>query len=340
VIRTLPRAAASVTVDAAVAELRRGRMVIVTDDEDRENEGDLIMAAQFCEAEHVAFMRQHGSGVICVPMQADHLERLALPQMVDRNEAPLRTAFTVSVDAKAGTTTGISAADRALTIRLLADPTATADHFARPGHVFPLQARAGGVLERPGQTEAALDLCALAGLAPVAAICEITNEDGSMARRPELRRLARRHDFTLLSVRDLISYRLAREEVVDRVASSSMPTRYGEFTAHRYRPRFGGAEYLALTFGEVRGRAVPAHVHEQCVAGDTFDSLECDCRERTEAALRRIATLGRGVFVYTPSHDEHAQPIADAILRALGARRAVAVESAHTAHASARRAMA
>jgi 3,4-dihydroxy-2-butanone 4-phosphate synthase len=167
-------------------------MVIVTDDEDRENEGDLILAAQFCEAEHVAFMRQHGSGVICVPMQADHLERLALPQMVDRNEAPLRTAFTVSVDAKAGTTTGISAADRALTIRRLADPAASADDFSRPGHVFPLQARAGGVLERPGQTEAALDLCALAGLAPVAAICEITNEDGSMARRPELRRLARR----------------------------------------------------------------------------------------------------------------------------------------------------
>jgi 3,4-dihydroxy 2-butanone 4-phosphate synthase/GTP cyclohydrolase II len=321
-LRTLRPDADFATVEDAVAEIRRGRMVVVVDDEERENEGDLVMAAERCQPEHVAFMRQHGSGVVCVPMSAERLQALDLPQMVERNEAPLGTAFAVSVDARSGITTGISAADRALTIRLIADPRTAAHDLARPGHVFPLRARPGGVLERAGQTEAAVDLCAIAGLTPVGVICEITNDDGSMARLPALRRFARRHGLALIRVRDLVGHRLTRESLVQRIASSPLATRYGDFTAHRYRARFGSdAEHLALTIGDVGGREVFTQLHDECVNGDTFGAVACECRDQMESALRRIAAEGRGVFVYLRRGDRAGRLIGAEILRDLGVRR-------------------
>src|SRR2546426_8846658 len=226
-------------IEDAALELRQGRMVIVVDDEDRENEGDITIAAEHCTAEHVAFMRRHCSGVICVALSPERIQRLDLPPMTARNTARLGTAFTVSVDAADGITTGISAADRAKTIRVLADPEARAEHLVRPGHVFPLRAREGGVLVRAGQTEAAVDLCALAGLQPAGVICEVTNPDGSMARLPALRRFARAHKLKIVTVKDLIAYRMARERVVERVATAKLPTELGEFTIHGYRAKIG-----------------------------------------------------------------------------------------------------
>src|SRR6266581_4516963 len=246
------------TVDEAVAEIAAGRMVIVVDDEDRENEGDLTMAAQACTPETVAFIRKYASGVICVPMTSERLEQLELPQMVQRNEARLGTAFSVTVDARDGITTGISAADRARTIRILADPNAKPADLVKPGHMFPLRAREGGVLVRAGQTEAAVDLCRLAGLEPVGVICEITNPDGSMSRLPELKRFAKRHGLRMITVKDLIAYRMAREQMVERVATAKLPTKYG----------------------------------------DLLGSQRCDCGAQMDAALERIAGEGRGVFLY------------------------------------------
>src|ERR671935_571860 len=222
------RAAPFATIDEAARDLRRGRMVIVVDDEDRENEGDITVAAEHCTPEQVAFMRKHCSGVICVALSPERIARLDLPPMVQRNTARLGTAFTVSVDAAEGVTTGISAADRAHTIRVLAGPASRPSDLVRPGHVFPLRARGGGVLVRAGQTEAAVDLCRLAGLAPAGVICEITNADGSMARLPELKRFAKRHDLKLITVKDLVAYRMAREQLVERVAQAKLPTEYGE----------------------------------------------------------------------------------------------------------------
>jgi 3,4-dihydroxy 2-butanone 4-phosphate synthase / GTP cyclohydrolase II len=259
------------TVDEAVAEIAAGRMIIVVDDEDRENEGDLTLAAEACTPEMVAFIRKYASGVICVPMTTERLEQLDLPQMVVRNEARLGTAFSVTVDAREGITTGISAADRARTIRVLADPNATAQDLVKPGHMFPLQARDGGVLVRAGQTEAAVDLCRLAGLQPVGVICEITNPDGSMSRLPELKRFAKKHGFKMITVKDLIAYRMAREQMVERVASAKLPTKYGEFTVHGYKARFGNteAEHVALTMGDVAdGKPVLVRVHSECLTGD------------------------------------------------------------------------
>ncbi len=289
------------TVDQAIGEIARGRMVIVVDDEDRENEGDLTMAAELCTPEDVAFIRKYASGVICVPMVAERLEQLDLPQMVARNEARLGTAFTVSVDAREGITTGISAADRARTIRVLANANSTAADLVKPGHIFPLRAREGGVLVRAGQTEAGVDLCRLAGLQPVAVICEITNPDGSMSRLPELKRFAKRHDLRVITVKDLIAHRMAREHLVERVASANLPTGYGEFTIHGYRARFGNteAEHVALTMGDVAsGEPVLVRVHSECLTGDIFGSKRCDCGEQMDAALERIAKEGRGVFLY------------------------------------------
>src|SRR5438552_13461974 len=223
------------SVGEAIDDIRRGKMVIVVDDEDRENEGDLTMAAELATPEDVAFIRKYASGVICVPMTAARLKELDLPQMVQRNEARLGTAFSVTVDAREGITTGISAADRARTIRVLADPNATPADLVKPGHMFPLRARDGGVLVRAGQTEAAVDLCRLAGLQPVGVICEITNPDGSMSRLPELKRFAKRHGLRVITVKDLIAYRMAREQLVERVATASLPTEYGEFAVHGYR---------------------------------------------------------------------------------------------------------
>src|SRR5438128_5835359 len=289
------------TVDEAIADIRGGRMVIVVDDEDRENEGDLTLAAELTDADDVAFIRKYASGVICVPMTAERLEQLDLPQMVARNEARLGTAFSVTVDAREGITTGISAADRARTIRVLADPNATPADLVKPGHMFPLRARDGGVLVRDGQTEAAVDLCRLAGLQPVGVICEITNPDGSMSRLPALKRFAKRHGLRVITVKELIAYRMAREKLVERVATAKLPTEYGEFVVHGYRARFGNteAEHVALTMGDVAsGESVLVRVDSECLTGHVFGSQRCDCREQLEAALARIAKEGRGVFLY------------------------------------------
>jgi 3,4-dihydroxy 2-butanone 4-phosphate synthase/GTP cyclohydrolase II len=289
------------SVEEAIADIREGRMVIVVDDEDRENEGDLTMAADQVKPEDVAFIRKYASGVICVPMTAERLEQLDLPQMVSRNEARLGTAFTVSVDAREGVSTGISAADRARTIRVLADPRSRAQDLVKPGHIFPLRAREGGVLVRAGQTEAAVDLCRLAGLSPVGVICEITNPDGSMSRLPELKRFARRHALKVITVKDLIAHRMAQERLVERVATAKLPTEYGEFTVHGYRAKVGNtdAEHVALTMGDVaNGEPVLVRVHDECLTGDTFHSVRCDCGEQLELAMRRIAQEGRGVLLY------------------------------------------
>jgi 3,4-dihydroxy 2-butanone 4-phosphate synthase/GTP cyclohydrolase II len=289
------------SVGEAIEDIKRGKMVIVVDDEDRENEGDLTMAAELCGPEDVAFIRKYASGVICVPMTAERLEELDLPQMVTRNEARLGTAFTVSVDAREGVTTGISAADRSRTIKLLADPVARAHDLVKPGHIFPLRAREGGVLVRAGQTEAAVDLCRMAGLAPVGVICEITNPDGSMARMPTLKRFAKRHGLKLITVKELIAHRMSEERLVERVATAQLPTEHGEFTVHGYRARFGNteAEHVALTMGDVAsGEPVLVRVDSECLTGHVFRSYRCDCAEQLDAALARIAKEGRGVFLY------------------------------------------
>jgi 3,4-dihydroxy 2-butanone 4-phosphate synthase / GTP cyclohydrolase II len=289
------------SVPEAIDDIRRGKMVVVVDDEDRENEGDLTMAAELASPEDVAFIRKYASGVICVPMTAERLTELDLPQMVSRNEARLGTAFTVSVDAREGVTTGISAEDRARTINVLGDPKTKAHDLVKPGHIFPLQARDGGVLVRAGQTEAAVDLCRLAGLSPVGVICEITNPDGSMSRLPELKRFAKRHGLRLITVKDLIAHRMARERLVERVATAKLPTEYGEFTVHGYQAKIGNteAEHVALTMGDVKnGEPVLVRVHDECLTGDTFHSVRCDCGEQLEVALKRIAQEGRGVLLY------------------------------------------
>ncbi len=289
------------TIDEAVADIAKGRMVIVVDDEDRENEGDLTMAAESVTAEDVAFIRKYASGVICVPMTADRLGELDIPQMVERNEARLGTAFTVSVDAREDVTTGISAADRAHTIRVLADPKSTAASVVKPGHIFPLRAREGGVLVRAGQTEAGVDLCRLAGREPVAVICEITNPDGSMARLPELKRFAKRHGLRMITVKELIAHRMAREQLVERIASALLPTEFGEFTVHGYRAKVGNidAEHVALTMGDVaNGDPVLVRVESECLTGHAFLSVRCDCADQLRASLKAIAAEGRGVFLY------------------------------------------
>jgi 3,4-dihydroxy 2-butanone 4-phosphate synthase / GTP cyclohydrolase II len=289
------------SVAEAIEDIRHGRMVVVVDDEDRENEGDLTMAAELASPEDVAFIRKYASGVICVPMTAERLQELDLPQMVSRNEARLGTAFTVSVDAREGVTTGISAADRARTINVLAERSTKAHDLVKPGHIFPLQAREGGVLVRAGQTEAAVDLCRLAGLSPVGVICEITNPDGSMARMPELKRFAKRHGLRVITVKDLIAQRMAHERLVERVATAKLPTEYGEFTIHGYRAKVGNtdAEHVALTMGDVAsGEPVLVRVDSECLTGHVFGSYRCDCAEQLHAALARIAKEGRGVFLY------------------------------------------
>jgi len=289
------------TIDEAVDEIRRGRMVIVVDDEDRENEGDLTMAAETVTPEAVAFIRKYASGVICVPMTSERLDKMQLPQMVERNEARLGTAFTVSVDAREGTTTGISAADRARTIRVLADTKSTPMDLVKPGHIFPLRAREGGVLVRAGQTEAAVDLCRLAGLQPVGVICEITNPDGSMARLPELKRFARRHGLKIITVKELIAHRMAREHLVERIATAKLPTEFGEFTVYGYRAKFANteAEHVALVMGDLStAEPVLVRVESECLTGHAFLSLRCDCADQLRASLSAIAKEGRGVFLY------------------------------------------
>ncbi len=292
------------TVDEAVEAIARGEIVVVVDDEDRENEGDLIMAAEHASEAAVAFLVRWTSGVLCVALPPEQIDRLDLPPMTARNEDSMGTAFTVSVDYRHGTTTGISAAERGMTIRALVEPAAKPADFKRPGHVFPLRARAGGVLERPGHTEAAVDLARLAGCRAGGLLAEIVNDDGSMARPPQLIAFGRRHGLPIISIRSLIAWRRRAEQIVERVASTRLPTRHGVFTAHAYVERNSGVEHVALAMGPVGERpAVLVRVHSECLTGESFGSLRCDCQPQLEGALARIAEEGCGVVVYLRKHE-------------------------------------
>jgi 3,4-dihydroxy 2-butanone 4-phosphate synthase/GTP cyclohydrolase II len=291
-------------VPDAVAAIAAGRMVVVVDDADRENEGDLIMAAEAATPETIAFFVRHTSGVICTPMLGERLDELDLPLMVATNTAPYRTAFTISVDAGRGTTTGISAADRATTIRALIGPRTRPGDLVRPGHIFPLRYRDGGVLMRAGHTEAAVDLARMAGCYPAAVLCELVDEDGGMARLPELERFAERHGLPLISIAGLIRYRRQREKLVKRVAEARIPTRWGEFTAYAYESLLDGEQHLAMVKGAVQGEEnVLVRVHSECLTGDALGSLRCDCGPQLEDALRLIADAGLGVVVYLRGHE-------------------------------------
>jgi 3,4-dihydroxy 2-butanone 4-phosphate synthase/GTP cyclohydrolase II len=292
-------AAADRAVERVVSEIRRGNMVVVVDDEQRENEGDLIMAAERATPETVNFMVTHGRGLLCVPLDEENADRLELFPMSAQNTALHGTSFTVSVDAIRGTTTGISAADRAATVRRLADPRAVAADFARPGHVFPLRGVRGGVLRRAGHTEATLDLVRMAGFRPAGLLCEIMDQDGSMMRMPALHRFCKRHRLPVITVRDLIAYRRRREKLVRRVVKTALPTPEGRFDLHLYESVLDGDHHVALTMGDVASPGpVLVRVHSQCLTGDVFGSQRCDCGEQMRAALRAIAAKGRGVFLY------------------------------------------
>jgi 3,4-dihydroxy 2-butanone 4-phosphate synthase / GTP cyclohydrolase II len=287
------------SIDAVVADLQKGRMVILVDDADRENEGDLIMAAEKVTPQAVNFMARFGRGLICVPTTSDRLKQLGIEQMVVQNRDTFKTDFQVSVDAAKGVSTGISAADRALTIRMMSDPTATPTDLVQPGHVFPLRAKPGGVLQRAGHTEAAVDLARLAGCRPIGVICEIMNDDGTMARLPELRRFARKHHLRLGTIESLIQYRRLREHLIQRVETVQLPTEFGDFQLHLYESALDGQHHLALVRGEVAGQKdVLVRVHSECLTGDVFASRRCDCGHQLHQALRQIAAEGRGVLVY------------------------------------------
>ncbi|WUS95955.1 bifunctional 3,4-dihydroxy-2-butanone-4-phosphate synthase/GTP cyclohydrolase II [Streptomyces sp. NBC_00708] len=293
-------------VEQAIRDIAAGRPVVVVDDEDRENEGDLVIAAEKATPEIVAFMMSECRGLICAPMENDELERLELPQMVGHNTESMQTAFTVSVDASAahGVSTGISAADRATTLRLLAGGTAGPGDFVRPGHIFPLRARSGGVLVRNGHTEAAVDLARLAGLRPAGAIVEIAGEDGVMLRLPQLVPFARKHGLTIISIEDLIAYRRSNEPTVRREAEVRLPTRFGAFTAYGYRSTVDGVEHVALVHGDLGdGDDVLVRVHSECLTGDIFASERCDCGPQLHASMERITDEGRGVVVYLRGHE-------------------------------------
>ncbi len=314
-------------VEEAIAALARGEMVVVADDEDRENEGDLILAAEKVTPEAINFMARHGRGLVCLALTAERLRALDIPPLVDHRAPPASepgfpgaagtgeaataggrrgsvrahqgTAFMMSIDAREGVTTGISAADRARTIRLAVDPTARPEDFVRPGHIFPLQAKEGGVLRRPGHTEAAVDLARLAGLQPAGVICEIMNEDGTMARLPQLRRFADTHGLKLISIADLIAFRQRTERLVRRMATARFPTRHGEFTLHAFADVVGSDLHVALVMGDVAdGEPVLVRVHSECLTGDVLGSLRCDCGDQLRTALSMIAAEGRGVLLY------------------------------------------
>jgi len=287
------------SIESVIADLQGRKMVIVVDDADRENEGDLIMAAQFVSSEAVNFMAKHGRGLICAPTTSERLQQLGVERMVKQNREVFKTDFQVSVDAARGITTGISAADRAETIKILADPTAVPEDLVQPGHVFPLRARPGGVLQRAGHTEAAVDLVRLAGCRPIGVICEIMSDDGSMARLPELLKFAGQHRLKICTIADLIHYRRTREKLVERVEVVKMPTEYGDFNLYLYRSKLDGQHHLALVCGEVAGRKnVLVRVHSECLTGDVFGSHRCDCGPQLHQALRQVAEAGCGVVVY------------------------------------------
>jgi 3,4-dihydroxy 2-butanone 4-phosphate synthase / GTP cyclohydrolase II len=286
------------TVEEAIEDIREGRMVVVVDDPDRENEGDLTIAAQFATPEAINFMATHARGLICLCLTEERAGELALRPMTDHNEAPLGTAFTVSVEAREGVTTGISAADRSHTIQVAIHPDSTSHDLVQPGHVFPLRAKPGGVLERIGQTEAAVDLARLAGLNPSGVVCEIMNDDGSMARVPDLIPYCERHGLKMITVADLVEYRRRHEKLVERGAAVRLPTEYGEFTAVAFREKLTGKTHMALVKGDISGENVLVRVHSECLTGDVFHSLRCDCGEQLEQALSRLEEEGSGVLLY------------------------------------------
>jgi 3,4-dihydroxy 2-butanone 4-phosphate synthase/GTP cyclohydrolase II len=287
------------TIDEALEDIRAGRMVVVCDDADRENEGDLTMAAEKATAADVAFMATHGRGLICVPLTEERCDHLQLRQMVSNNTATFGTAFTISVEARNRTTTGISAFDRAATIQTLIDPEAGPDDLLRPGHTFPLRAREGGVLRRAGQTEAAVDLARLAGLYPAGVICEVMKDDGTMARVPDLVEFCARHGLKMITVRDLIEYRLGREQLVRRIAEARLPSQHGEFRVVAYCGLIDNEVHLALIHGEIDpDKPALVRVHSECLTGDVFSSLRCDCGEQLAAAMQRIGLADSGVLVY------------------------------------------
>jgi 3,4-dihydroxy 2-butanone 4-phosphate synthase / GTP cyclohydrolase II len=292
-------------VEDAIAAVGRGEIVVVVDDEDRENEGDLIMAADAVTPEKIAFFINHTSGLICAPLTPDRVDQLDLPLMVTNNTEVQRTAFTVSVDLRHGTTTGISAADRSATIKALADPQTRPADLSRPGHIFPLRYRTGGVLKRAGHTEAAVDLARAAGMSPAGVLCEVVSEDKeSMARLPELERFSEKHGLHLISIADLIRYRRRNDKLVKKIASARIPTEYGEFTAVAYESVLDGEQHLALVKGEVDGQPnVLVRVHSECLTGDAFGSLRCDCGPQLQGAMSAIAEAGSGVVVYLRGHE-------------------------------------
>ena len=287
------------TIEEAIEDIRAGRMVVVCDDEDRENEGDLTLAAQFATPEAINFMATHGRGLVCLALTPDRCDELGLDLMAAKNETPLQTAFTVAIEAREGVTTGISAADRAHTIQVAVDPESKPHDLVQPGHVFPLKAKAGGVLERTGQTEAAVDLARLAGLNPAGVICEIMNDDGTMARVPDLIPYCREHGLKMITVADLIAYRRRKDKLVERVVDTGLPTAFGDFTAIGYRSLVDDKHHVAMVKGEVDGESdVLVRVHSECLTGDVFHSLRCDCGEQLEAALAMIEQAGQGVLLY------------------------------------------
>jgi len=291
-------------IEDVIAAIARGEMIVMVDDEDRENEGDLIMAAQFATPEKIAFIVRYSSGVVVAPISGDRCDDLRLPLMVEHNTESHRTAFTISVDLIEGTTTGISAADRAATLRALANPRESFASFARPGHIFPLRAREGGVLKRAGHTEAAVDLARMAGLEPAGIICEIINDDGSMSRLPELIEFSRKHNLLLSSIAELIKYRRHHEKLVTRMGQAQVPTDWGNFTCTAFKSDVDGTEHLAFSLGTVDdGQPVLVRVHSECLTGDVFSSRRCDCGPQLHSAMSLIAEEGRGIVVYLRGHE-------------------------------------
>ncbi len=287
------------SIESAIADIKAGKMVVVLDDEDRENEGDLVMAAQLVTPAAINFMRKEAGGLICVALTGERLDQLQIPPMVNDNTTPLGTAFTVSVEARGRVTTGISAQDRANTVLALVDPAATPADFLRPGHMFPLRARDGGVLVRAGQTEASVDLARLAGLEPAGVICEIMDDDGSMMRLARLREYAAKHEMRLITVKDLIAYRMRHEKLVARIARFELPTTFGLFHGHAYESKVDDIAHVALVMGDVGdGRDILVRVHSECLTGDALHSIRCDCGAQRDAAMEAIAREGRGVFLY------------------------------------------
>lgn len=287
------------SIESVVNDLRQGKMVIVVDDADRENEGDLILAGQHITPAAVNFMARFGRGLICVSTTADRLQQLGIDRMVRQNRESHRTDFQVSVDAARGITTGISAADRAATIRIMSAPVAVPEDLVQPGHIFPLRTKSGGVLQRAGHTEATVDLVQLAGLRPIGVLCEILNDDGTMARLPQLQKFARKHKLKICTIAALIEFRRTREKLVEHVETIKLPTEYGHFDLHLYRSKIDGQHHLALVRGEVAGREkILVRVHSECLTGDVFGSCRCDCGPQLHQAMRQVAAEGRGVIVY------------------------------------------